>query len=171
MRRSRVAFLGLFTAFTMILSFVESQIPTFVAIPGIKLGISNIAIIIILYRYGFKEAAFISLLRVVLTSLLFGTVLSMVYSIAGAILSLAAMVILKKVLSVVTVSVIGGVFHNIGQIAVAILVTETTELIYYLPVLIISGVIAGIVVGLVAGIAVKKIEKIEPLIDSEEVKN
>ena len=161
MKKSRVAFLGLFTAFAMILSFVESQIPTFVAIPGIKLGLPNIAIIIILYRFGWKEATIISLLRVLLTSLLFGTVLSMLYSIAGAVLSLVVMILLKKFLSTVTISVVGGVFHNVGQIAVAILVTETQQLVYYLPVLIISGVIAGIVVGLVAATAVSKIEKIE----------
>ncbi len=161
MKKSRVAFLGLFTAFAMILSFVESQIPTFVAIPGIKLGLPNIAIIIILYRFGWKEASIISLLRVVLTSLLFGTVLSMLYSIVGAVLSLVAMILLKKVLSTVTISVIGGVCHNIGQILVAILVTETQQLLYYLPVLIISGVIAGIVVGIIAALSVKKIEKID----------
>ena len=161
MKKSRVAFLGLFTAFAMILSFVESQIPTFVAIPGIKLGLPNIAIIIILYRFGWKEASIISLLRVVLTSLLFGTVLSMLYSIAGAVLSLVAMILLKKVLSTVTISVIGGVCHNIGQILVAILVTETQQLLYYLPVLIISGVIAGLVVGIIAALSVKKIEKID----------
>ena len=161
MRRSRVAFLGLFTAFAMILSFVESQIPTFVAIPGVKLGLPNIAIIIILYRFGWKEASIISLLRVLLTSLLFGTVLSMLYSIAGAVLSLIVMILLKKILSTVTISVLGGVFHNIGQILVAIMVTETQQLIYYLPVLIISGVISGIAVGMVSAISVKKIERIE----------
>ena len=161
MRRSRVAFLGLFTAFAMILSFVESQIPTFVAIPGIKLGLPNIAIIVILYRFGWKEASVISLLRVLLTSLLFGTVLSMLYSFAGAILSLIVMILLKKLLSTVTISVLGGVFHNVGQILVAIMVTETQQLIYYLPVLIISGVISGVAVGMVSAISVKKIERIE----------
>ena len=161
MRRSRVAFLGLFTAFAMILSFVESQIPTFVAIPGIKLGLPNIAIIVILYRFGWKEASVISLLRVLLTSLLFGTVLSMLYSFAGAILSLIVMILLKKILSTVTISVLGGVFHNVGQILVAIMVTETQQLIYYLPVLIVSGVISGVAVGMVSAISVKKIERIE----------
>lgn len=161
MKSSRVAFLGLFTAFAMILSFVESQIPTFVAIPGIKLGLPNIAIIMILYKFGIKEATVVSLLRVLLTSLLFGSVVSMLYSIAGAVLSLFAMILLKKFLAIVTVSVIGGVCHNIGQIAVAIFVTSTSELMYYLPVLIISGVIAGIVIGLVSALAYKKIEKIE----------
>ena len=161
MNKSRVAFLGLFTAFAMILSFVESQIPTFVAIPGIKLGLPNIAIIIILYKFGYKEAITVSLLRVLLTSLLFGTVLSMLYSIAGAVLSFIAMILLKKFLSIVTVSVIGGVCHNIGQIVVACLVTETAQLMYYLPVLIISGVIAGVVIGMVAALSYKKIEAID----------
>ena len=161
MKSSRVAFLGLFTAFAMILSFVESQIPTFVAIPGIKLGLPNIAIIMILYKFGIKEATIVSLLRVLLTSLLFGSVVSMLYSIAGAVLSLFAMILLKKFLAIVTVSVIGGVCHNIGQIAVAIFVTSTSELMYYLPVLIISGVIAGIVIGLVSALAYKKIQNIE----------
>lgn len=163
MKSSRVAFLGMFAAFAMILSFLESQIPTFVAIPGIKLGLPNIAIIIILYKFGTKEAITVSLVRVLLTSLLFGSVLSMLYSIAGAVLSLIAMILLKRTgkLSTVTVSVIGGVCHNIGQIAVACLVTETAQLLYYLPVLIISGVISGIIIGMIAAITYKKIEKID----------
>ena len=161
MKSSRVAFLGLFTAFAMILSFVESQIPTFVAIPGIKLGLPNIAIIMILYKFGIKEATIVSLLRVLLTSLLFGTVLSMLYSIAGAVLSLIAMILLKNFLSIVTVSVIGGVCHNIGQIAVACFVTSTAELLYYLPVLLISGTISGILIGLIGAKVVQKMEKIQ----------
>ena len=161
MKNSRVAFLGLFTAFAMILSFVESQIPTFVAIPGIKLGLPNIAIIIILYKFGYKEAFIVSLLRVLLTSLLFTTVLSMLYSIAGAVLSFSVMLLLKKSFSLVTVSVVGGVCHNIGQIIVAWLVTETSQLLFYLPVLIISGVIAGVVIGLVSALTYKKIEAIQ----------
>ena len=161
MKSSRVAFLGLFTAFAMILSFVESQIPAFVAIPGIKLGLPNIAIIMILYKFGYKEATVVSLLRVLLTSLLFTSVLSMLYSIAGAVLSLLAMILLKKFLSIVTVSVIGGVCHNIGQIVVACLVTETKELMYSLPLLAISGIIAGVVIGIIAALSYKKIENIE----------
>ena len=161
MNRSRVAFLGLFTAFAMILSFVESQIPTFVAIPGIKLGLPNIAIIIILYKFGYKEAITVSLLRVLLTSLLFTSALSMLYSIAGAILSFAAMLLLKKFFNIVTVSIVGGVSHNIGQIFVAYLVTDTAQLLYYLPVLIVTGVIAGVVIGLVAALTYKKISALE----------
>lgn len=146
----------------MILSYIETLIPSFVAIPGIKLGLANIAVIVILYKIGWKEAFAVSIIRVILSSLLFTTVLSMLYSLAGAILSLFAMILLKKIkLSTITISVIGGVCHNIGQIAVAIFMTETAELVYYLPVLLITGTISGILIGLVGAITVKKMEKLE----------
>ena len=162
MRSQKVAFLGIFTALAMILSYIETLIPSFVAIPGIKLGLANIAVIVILYKIGWKEAFAVSIIRVILSSLLFTTVLSMLYSLAGAILSLIAMILLKKInLSTITISVIGGVFHNIGQIAVAIFMTETAELVYYLPVLLITGTISGILIGLVGAITVKKMEKLE----------
>ena len=160
MRSQKVAFLGIFTALAMILSYIETLIPSFVAIPGIKLGLANIAVIVILYKIGWKEAFAVSIIRVILSSLLFTTVLSMLYSLAGAILSLFAMILLKKIkLSTITISVIGGVCHNIGQIAVAIFMTETAELVYYLPVLLITGTISGILIGLVGAITVKKMEK------------
>ena len=162
MKKSRVAFLGLFTAFAMILSFVESQIPTFVAIPGIKLGLANIAIIVILYKFGPAEAVVISLIRVLLTNLLFGFNPQMlVFSCVGASLSFLAMFALKKLLNIVTVSVIGGICHNIGQIAMACVIMETTVVISYLPVLLVTGVIAGIIIGLVAALTYKKISAIE----------
>ena len=162
MRSQKVAFLGIFTALAMILSYIEPLIPSFVAIPGIKLGLANIAVIVILYKIGWKEAFAVSIIRVILSSLLFTTVLSMLYSLAGAILSLFAMILLKKIkLSTITISVIGGVCHNIGQIAVAIFMTETAELVYYLPVLLITGTISGILIGLVGAITVKKMEKLE----------
>lgn len=162
MRSQKVAFLGIFTALAMILSYIETLIPSFVAIPGIKLGLANIAVIVILYKIGWKEAFAVSIIRVILSSLLFTTVLSMLYSLAGAILSLIAMILLKKIkLSTITISVIGGVCHNIGQIAVAIFMTETAELVYYLPVLLITGTISGILIGLVGAITVKKMEKLE----------
>jgi heptaprenyl diphosphate synthase len=162
MRSQKVAFLGIFTALAMILSYIETLIPSFVAIPGIKLGLANIAVIVILYKIGWKEAFAVSIIRVILSSLLFTTVLSMLYSLAGAILSLFAMILLKKIkLSTITISVIGGVCHNIGQIAVAIFMTETAELVYYLPVLLITGTISGILIGLVGAITVKKMEKLE----------
>ena len=159
MKKSRVAFLGLFTAFAMILSFVESQIPSPVngIIPGVKLGLPNIAIIIVLYRFGFKEAFIVSMLRVLLTSLLFGNAETMLFSIAGAILSFTVMYLLKKQFDIVTVSIVGGVTHNIGQIFMAIIITDTPALLSWIPFLMITGVVAGVVVGLVSSVSYKRI--------------
>ena len=159
MKKSGVAFLGLFTAFAMILSFVESQIPSPVngIIPGVKLGLPNIAIIIVLYRFGFKEAFIVSMLRVLLTSLLFGNAETMLFSIAGAILSFTVMYLLKKHFDIVTVSIVGGVTHNIGQIFMAIIITDTPALLSWIPFLMITGIVAGVVVGLVSSISYKRI--------------
>lgn len=161
MKTNKIAFLGMFTALAMIFSYIETLIPPLVAYPGIKLGLANIAIIVILYKTGWKEAVAVSLIRVVLSSMMFSTLLSMLYSLAGAILSLIAMIILKKLkLSKITISVVGGVFHNIGQILVAILMTETAEIMYYLPILLFTGTISGIIIGLIASMTVKKLEKL-----------
>lgn len=161
---SKITFLGLFTALAMILSFVESLFPPITTVlPGIKMGLPNIAIMFILYRVGWKEAALVSVVRVILVSILFGNVQSMVFSLAGAILSLLIMILMKKFtqFSHPSISVIGGVFHNIGQIIVAWLVTDTAQIVYYLPVLLISGCAAGILVGLVAGMLEKRVPNIK----------
>ena len=161
MKSNKVAYLGVFTALALILSFVESQIPPLMAIPGVKLGIPNIAILFILYKVGWKEAALVNVVRVLVVGLLFGSVVSILYSFSGALLSLLGMILLKKsnLFSCVTVSVIGGILHNVGQIVMACFVTVTSELIYYLPVLIISGTVAGILIGLVAGMLLRRLEK------------
>ena len=163
MKSRKIAFLGIFVALAMIFSYIEVHIPSFVAIPGIKLGLPNIAIIVVLYKVGWKEAATINLVRVLLVSVLFGTALSLLYSIAGAVLSLLIMIILKKtkIFSSVMVSVSGGICHNIGQIGVACLVLKTAELLYYLPVLLISGTISGVLIGLIGAQVVKKMERFE----------
>jgi heptaprenyl diphosphate synthase len=147
----------------MIFSYIELQIPPLVAIPGIKLGLPNVVIIIALYKFGWKEAIVINVLRVLLVSVLFGTVLSLLYSVAGAILSLFVMIILKKskIFSTVLVSVFGAISHNIGQITVAIFVLETSELLYYLPVLLITGTISGLLLGLIGATVVKKLDNIK----------
>ena len=148
-------------ALALILSYVESLLPVFVAVPGVKMGLPNIVIMFALYSLGVKDAAIISLIRVVLAGALFGSVFSMLYSAAGAVLSLAVMAVLLKTMrfSPVGVSVAGGVAHNAGQIIVAILVTETAQLIYYLPVLCISGIAAGILIGVVSGIIINRLQK------------
>ena len=160
MKTKKVAVMGLAVALAMILSFVESQIPPlFPMIPGIKMGLANIAVVFVLYKLGWKEAATISLLRVFLVTLLFGNIGLLWYSLAGAGLSLAGMIALKKtgLFSEIAVSVVGGVLHNAGQIAVACVLFETDKLLYYLPFLMISGTVAGVAIGLLAGILIKRI--------------
>ncbi len=161
MKVSKITSLGLFVALAMILSFIEHQIPPLVSVPGIKLGLPNVAIVFVLYGIGEKEAVAVSLVRLLLVSMLFGSMMSLMYGAAGAVLSLTVMILLKKSgkFSYVTVSVTGGVCHNIGQIAVACFVTKTSELLYYLPVLLISGTVAGVLIGLLAGIVIKRMEK------------
>lgn len=160
MKTKKIAVLALSIALAMILSFVESQIPAFVAIPGVKIGLANIAVVFVLYKLGWKEAVLISLVRVVMVSMLFGTLVSLFYSVAGAVLSLTGMVLLKKtgLFSTVAVSVTGGVLHNVGQILMACLLLETNVIVYYLPFLILSGVIAGVVIGVVSAIMVNRVQ-------------
>lgn len=156
----RIAFLGLFTALALLLSYVEFLLPPlFAAIPGIKLGLPNIVIIFALYRLGLLDAAEISFLRLALSSLLFGTVMTFAYSLAGAALSLAVMALLKKLdaFSTVTVSIAGGVCHNVGQILVAVLLLDTPKIAYYLIVLTLTGMISGAFVGLCGALMIKRI--------------
>ena len=152
--------MGLTVTLAMILSFVESQIPPLVAIPGIKIGLANIAVVFALYKFGWKEAAVISLVRVFLVGLLFGNFASIAYSLSGAVCSFLGMVLLKRfsVFSTVAVSVTGGVLHNVGQIAMASVLMGTALIRYYLPFLVLSGTLAGIAIGVAAAIVVKRIK-------------
>lgn len=161
MKTKKVAFLGLSIALAMILSFVESQIPALVAIPGIKVGLPNLAIVFLLYRVGAKEAVIVSIIRIILVSMLFGNVQTLTFSIAGAVLSLLSMIILKKTnwFSCIAVSVVGGICHNIGQIIAACLWTQTAQVAFYLPVLLVSGTVAGAAIGILSGMLVKRLEK------------
>ena len=156
----RLTFLALTVSFALILSFIESRIPAFVAIPGVKVGLANIAVIFTLYKFGIKEAVAVSAVRVILVSMLFGSPVSFIYSFTGAVLSLLVMFVLKKLtpLSEITVSVAGGVMHNIGQIAAASVMLGTNVVIYYLPFLLLSGTIAGIAVGVASGLLIKKVD-------------
>ena len=160
METRKIARMGLLVALSMILSYVESLIPAFVAVPGVKVGLANIVVIFALYTLGPIEALTVSLLRVILSSFLFGSVLSLLYSLSGALLSLGGMILMKKVkiFSTTAVSVTGGVLHNVGQILVACLVLETDVLLYYLPVLILSGTITGVVIGIIASLVIKRLE-------------
>lgn len=161
MKAKKIAFLGLAIALAMIFSFVESQIPPLTALPGIKLGLPNLVMVFLLYRVGWKETVIVSIIRIFLTSLLFGNMQTLTFSIAGAVLSLAGMILLKKSgwFACITVSIVGGLLHNIGQIIAACLWTQTAQIAYYLPFLLVSGTVAGTLIGIAAGIIVKRSEK------------
>lgn len=156
----KLAFLGLCTAVSMILAYVEVLLPPiFSAVPGIKIGLANIVILFILYRYRVIDAALVSAVRIFAVTLLFGNPVMLAYSAAGAVLSIAVMAILKKIdiLSAVGVSVAGAVFHNVGQILMAMALLGTAELGYYLVVLAVTGTISGIFVGICGGIAIRRL--------------
>ena len=150
--KKSVAFWAMFLALALILSYVESLIPFFCGVPGMKLGLPNLVIVMILYCMGTKEAYLISIVRVLLSGFLFGNLFSIGYSLAGAMLSLTIMMLLKRTgkLKVITVSAIGGICHNIGQLIVASLVVESYNIFYYTPVLLIAGLITGIIIGVIS---------------------
>lgn len=155
----RIAAVGVFTALAMIFSYIEAILPLNIGIPGVKLGIANIVVVVALYRFGVKEAVGISFVRIFLMGLLFGNLMSLVYSLAGGALSLLGMIICRRLgLSIIGVSAVGGVLHNLGQLAAAALLLQSLSLTYYLPVLQIAGLVTGILVGVAAFGAEKGLE-------------
>ena len=154
-----VAFMGLCTALALVLAYVEAVLPPlFPAVPGIKMGLPNIILVFLLYRRGAIPAAVVSLLRILLVSVLFGNGMALLYSLAGGALSLLVMLLLRRLgfLSAVGVSVAGGVTHNIGQILMAMLLLDTTQLGYYLVVLTVTGTVAGVLIGLCGAALIRK---------------
>ena len=158
----RLTFLALGVALAMILSFVESQIPPLAAVPGVKIGLSNIVTVAMIYIYGWRDAAFISLVRISLSALLFGNAFALIYSFSGAVLSFVTMLIAKRFLpfGIIGVSVIGGVMHNAGQIAAAAIVMENTAISLYMIPLVISGTLAGVAVGVLSGIITYRLRRV-----------
>ena len=159
-RTKKLTFLGLAASVALILSYTEAMLPPiYAAIPGIKVGLPNIVILFLLYRYSVKEAAVVSFIRLVISTLLFGSITMLFYSTAGAVLSLALMALFKKLglFSTVGVSVIGGVAHNLGQVFVAMIMLETAEIGYYMFILAISGTLAGIFIGLAGALLLSKL--------------
>ncbi len=155
-----IAMCGILTTLAMIFSYIDSLISIPIPVPGVRIGISNIAIITVLYIVGVKEAVIVNILRITLTSILFGNITSFWFSITGGMLSIVIMVLLKKIdtFSMVGVSVAGGVSHNIGQIIAAVLIMETNTILYYLPVLLITGTFTGIIIGIVAAMVLKRLK-------------
>ena len=152
----KVARMGVFIALAMIFSYIEVLIPFNFGIPGVKLGIANIVTVTSLYIFSTGEAFGISVIRIVLMGILFGNGMSLLYSLAGGLLSFLAMWIGKKInwFSVMGVSVAGGVFHNVGQILAVMLVMKNTMFVAYLPVLLVAGLVTGYLIGFLANVIV-----------------
>ena len=150
-------YFGMFTALALIFSYVESLIPFHIGIPGVKLGLANLVIVVAMYKMNKKQVYLLSVTRVVLAGFMFGNLFSIVYSLAGSLLSLAVMYGLKRKesFSIMGISMAGGVFHNIGQLIVAMIVLESLNLVYYASVLLSSGLI-----GIVSDEIMKRIKKI-----------
>ncbi|MFW5650349.1 MAG: Gx transporter family protein [Acetivibrio ethanolgignens] len=145
----KVAVSGVLIALAFIFSYVEVLLPFQLGIPGVKLGLANIVSLVALYLLDEKMAATITVVRVILTGFTFGSLYSMLYSMAGALLSLAFMIGAKRwnKFTMIGVSVLGGVMHNVGQLIMAAVVLKTVPFFYYTPVLILSGIVTGIMIG------------------------
>lgn len=161
--KNRVAYFGVFTALALIFSYVESLIPIQLGIPGVKLGLANLIIVIALYKMRLSEVFLLSIVRILLSGFLFGNYFSILYSLAGGLLSLAVMALLKKAgdFSVMGIIMAGGVFHNVGQLVVAMMVVETFSVGYYLPVLLVAGLMTGFLIGVAAGEMLKRLVNIQ----------
>lgn len=150
--KRKTAYLGMFLALALICSYIESLIPFHFGIPGVKLGLTNIVVIMMLYLIGAKEAFIISILRIVLAGFMFGNPFSILYSLSGGCLSFVVMLLLKRtnILQIVSISVCGGIFHNIGQLIMASVVVDNYNLFYYMPILFLSGFVTGFLIGILA---------------------
>ena len=160
--KSKVAIFGVFVSLALIFSYVETLIPFHVGIPGVKLGLANLIIVIAMYKMSLKEAYLLSVTRIILSGFMFGNLFSIIYSLAGGLLSLSVMALLKKLggFSVMGVSIAGGVMHNVGQLIIAMIVVETFNVIYYVPVLLVSGLVTGMIIGIIAGEMLKRLVNI-----------
>lgn len=157
----RLPYLGVLLAFCLILGFLESLLPLNFAVPGIRIGLSNLPVLMCLYLFSPVEAVILTVVKALLGGLLFGNGSMIIYSLAGAVLSAFGMIVVKRIKSVhiPVVSAVGGVLHNIGQLLVAGFVIGSSAVVYYLPLLIISGMVTGILLGVVAGLILPAIKK------------
>lgn len=160
--KNKVAVFGVFTSLALILSYVELLIPINFGIPGMKLGLANLLVVILLYKGCPRDALLLSVIRILLSGLIFGNMFSIFYSLGGGLLSLAVMVFLKKTgqFTVAGISIGGGASHNVGQLLVAMFVVQTYQVGYYLPVLLIAGVITGAVIGILSVEVLKRTQSI-----------
>lgn len=161
MSTKRIAKMSMLVALAIIFSYIEFLVPINLGVPGIKLGLANLVIVIALYTMNTVDVWLISILRILILGFMFGSGMSIIYSIAGAVLSLIVMCIIKRIkgFSIVGVSIAGGVCHNIGQVLVAMMVVETTGILYYMPALLVAGVITGAIIGIVSKRVVRVVSK------------
>ena len=162
MKTKKITYIALLSAVALIFGYIESLFPVFIAVPGIKLGLSNIVILFALYRLDKPSAFFIMLIKVTVLSLLFSGLNVFFYSLCGGFLSLFAMIIFKRInLSTVGISITGGIFHNLGQLLAASIMLKTASVFYYLPVLLISGLIVGFITGMVCKLVLKNLKALK----------
>ena len=156
--KSKAAYFGVFTALALIFSYIELLIPILFGVPGMKLGLANLVIVIFLYKRNAKEAMLLSVVRILLAGLMFSNLFSILYSLAGGILSLIVMAVLKKLetFSVIGVSIAGGIAHNMGQLVIAMVVVETYRIGYYFPILLITGMVTGMLIGVISNEVLKR---------------
>lgn len=157
--RNKVPLFGIYIALALIFSYIELLIPSNYGLPGAKLGLANLVILIVLYNSGWKDALIVSVVRILISGILFGNAFSIVYSMVGGIFSLFTMIVLKKTnkFSMIGISAVGGVTHNIGQLFVAMVVLETVSVRYYLSLLILVGLFTGIIMGIVSKEVLKRL--------------
>lgn len=159
MKTKKIATIGVLIALALILSYVEAQIPAFVAIPGMKLGLTNIVVLTTLYVLDSKSAMLINVIRIMIVAILFGNAMSFAFSMVGGMLSTVVMILLKKSgrMKIIGVSAAGGITHNIGQILTAMVLLGTRAIAWYLPVLWISGIFSGVVIGIIGGLVTARL--------------
>lgn len=157
----RIALFGMLTALAFTFSYLESLIPFNFGIPGVKLGLANLVLVVALYTMKPYEAFAVSLIRIFLAAITFGNFYSLLYSLCGGLLSFAVMYLTKKTkLSVIGVSILGGIFHNLGQIIVAAIVMHTSRIVYYFPVLLVAGLVTGMLMGVISRLVIDRLDKI-----------
>lgn len=160
--KKNIALFGIMVALAFTFSYFESLIPFNFGIPGVKLGLANLVVVVAIYTMNPGEAFFIAVVRIFLAGLTFGNFYSLAYSLCGGVLSFAVMLLMKKTkLSVVGVSTLGGVCHNIGQIIVAAIIMRTVRVAYYLPVLLVAGMLTGLLMGILSNLIVNRVKKIQ----------
>lgn len=158
-KAKHAALFGVMIALAFTLSYLESLLPINIGIPGVKIGLANLVVVVALYKFKPSEAFATAVIRILLAGLTFGNAYSLIYSLCGGLLSFAAMAVARKTkLSVIGVSILGGTAHNIGQICAAAALMGTTKIAYYLPVLLVAGLLTGFLIGFLSKIIIERVK-------------